>query len=237
MRGVWRMSSADVAVGVRASSPGAPARAAGAGGLLFLALVAFQNVLRAAVGPATNASPDRVLTFFGEHAWTVHLLMVTYVLGFVPLFAFAAGIADLARGDARARLWARVGTASVGVVAVLFGLVNVVQVVLVAANARLQGHPALVQVLWSAHNAVFTLNFVAVAGALLGFGVAAAAVGLAPGWMRPVAAVGAVLLGAAALPAVAEVHGSPILGVGVVGFLAWLALLGTAGTRMLRGTT
>ena len=220
------------------SAPGTTARtrAAGAGGLVFLVLVAFQNVLRAVAGPATDASPHVVLRFFADHAWTVNLLAVTYVVGFVPLFAFAAGVAEHARDDARARPWSRIGTGSVGVIAVLFGLVNVLQVVLVAANGSLHSDPALVQVLWSAHNAVFTLNFVAVAGALAGLGVAAATAGLAPAWMRPAALAGAVLLIAAAAPTVAEVHGSRLLALGLLGFLVWLALLGLAGTRMVRGT-
>lgn len=231
------MAVADVTVGVPTTSrsTGPACRVAGAGGLVFLVLVAFQNVLRAAEGPATNASPHQVLAFFAGHAWTVHVLAVTYIVGFVPLFAFASGIAEHSRNHPRARVWARVGTASVGVIAVLFGLVNVVQVVLVAANRQLRGEPALVQVLWSTHNAVFTFNFVAVAGALAGLGVAAATAGLVPARMRPAAVAGAVLLAAAALPTVAEVHGSPILAVGLLGFLVWLVLLGLAGTRMLRG--
>jgi hypothetical protein len=232
------MAVADVAVELPASSrgAGAPARVAGAGGLVFLVLVAFQNVLRAVAGPATDATPQQVLAFFAHHAWTVHALAVTYVVGFVPLLAFAAGIADRSRNHPQATLWARVGTTSVGVVAVLFGLVNVVQVVLVAANSHLRDDPALVQALWSTHNAVFTFNLVAVAGALAGLGVAAATAGLVPAWMRPAAAVGAVLLAAAALPTVAEVHGSPILGIGLLGFLVWLGFLGIAGIRMLRST-
>ncbi len=232
------MAVTDVTVGVPASSRGVgtPTRAAGAGGLVFLVLVAFQNVLRAVSGPATNAAPQQVLAFFANHAWTVHVLAVTYIVGFVPLFAFAAGITDLAGRDPHARLWARVGTASVGVIAVLFGLVNVVQVVLVAANRQLRAEPALVQALWSMHNAIFIVNFVAVAGALAGLGVAAALARVVPAWMRPAALGGAALLTAAAVPTVAEVHGSPILGVGVLGFLAWLVLLGTAGIRMVRGT-
>jgi hypothetical protein len=225
--------AADVRVGI--GRAGAPQRAAGAGGLIFLTLVAFQNVIRAATGPATNASPSQVLAFFESHTWTVDALAVTYILGFVPLFAFSAGVAERAHADSGARLWARIGSASVGVIAVLFGLVNALQVVLVAANQQLHADPAVVQALWSAHNALFTLNFVAVAGALAGLGVAAAASGLTPAWMRTVAIGGAVLLAGAALPIVAEVHGSPVLGIGVLGFLAWLLLLGMAGTRMLRG--
>lgn len=230
------MTAADATLRVETSSRREPARLAGAGGLVFLVLVAFQNVLRAAEGPATNATPEQVLAFFATHAWTVHVLTVTYVLGFVPLFAFASGISEKSHDDPRARLWARVGTSSVGVVAVLFGLINVLQVVLVAANSPLRAEPALVQALWSTHNAVFTFNLVAVAGALAGLGLAAATTGLVPAWMRPAAVAGAVLLAVAALPAVAEVHGSPVLGVGLVGFLIWLAFLALAGTRMLSGT-
>jgi len=204
---------------------------------VFLALVVFQNVLRAVSGPATNASPEQVLAFFAAHSWTVHVLAVTYVVGFVPLFLFAAGISEIAGADRRGRLWARVGSASVAVIAVLFGMVNVVQVVLVAANPQLRGDPALVQTLWSVHNAVFTFNFAAIAGALAGFGLAATRAELVPAWMRPAAVSGAILLAAAALPTVAEVHGSPILGLGLVGFLVWLLLLGIAGTRMWRSDT
>jgi hypothetical protein len=174
-----------------------------------------------------------VLAFFADRAWTVHVLAITYVIGFIPLLAFASGVTELARGDARTRLWGRVGITSVGVIAVLFGMVNVLQVVLVAANRQLQSDPALVQALWSAHNAVFTLNFVAIAGALAGLGLAAAGTGLVPTWMRPAAVAGAVLLAAAALPTVAEVHGSPVLGIGALGFLVWLVFLGVAGVRML----
>lgn len=230
------MAAADLSARVGISSRGERARIAGAGGLVFLVLVAFQNVLRAVEGPATNATPQQVLAFFADNAWTVHVVAVTYVLGFVPLFAFASGISEHSHNDPQARVWARIGTASVGVIAVLFGLVNVMQVVLVAANTHLQDDPALVQALWSAHNAIFTFNLVAVAGALAGLGMAAATARLVPAWMRPAAVVGAVLLAIAALPTVAEVHGSNVLGVGLVGFLVWLVFLATAGTRMLRGT-
>jgi hypothetical protein len=234
---VFPMAAADLTVGVRTPSRGAgvPTRLAGAGGLVFLVLVAFQNVLRAAEGPATDATPQQVLAFFADQAWTVHVTAVTYVLGFVPLFSFAAGISEHAHADPRARLWARIGTSSVGVVAVLFGLINVLQVVLVAANSALRTQPALAQALWSTHNAVFTFNLVAVGGALAGLGLAAAGAGLVPSWMRPAVVVGAVLLAVAALPTVAEVHGSTILGVGLIGFLVWLVFLAVAGVRMLRG--
>src|SRR3954453_4525539 len=162
-----------------------PVRAAGAAGLVFLVLLVLQNVLRAALGPATDATPVRGLAFFGSHAWAVHLLVVTYALGFIPLFMFAAGIVELAQPNPGARLWARVGSTSVVVLAVLFALVNVVQVVLVAANSQLRGDAALVQALWVTHNAVFTLNLIAVGGALLGLGVAAAQTAVVPAWMRP----------------------------------------------------
>ncbi|MGH8962811.1 MAG: hypothetical protein ACRDWT_16760 [Jatrophihabitantaceae bacterium] len=47
-------------------------------------------------------------------------------------------------------------------------------------------------------------------------------------------AIGAILLAVAAAPAVAEVHGSKLLSLGLVGFLCWLVLLATCSIGLLR---
>jgi hypothetical protein len=46
--------------------------------------------------------------------------------------------------------------------------------------------------------------------------------------------VGSLLLCLAAVPAVAEIHGSPLLGMGLLGFLSWMLLLAVSGVALLR---
>lgn len=211
------------------------AQLAGAGGLAFLVLVIVQNVLKAATNPSNTASAAEILRFAHRDAWTVHLLVVTYVLGFPALFLFAEGLGrrctELAPASA---IWGRIGRSSVIVIAVLFGLTNVLQIVLVAARTELAHDPALVSTLWTLHNAVFTLNLLAVGGALLGLGRAASMAGLVPRWFAALSAVGAALLAVAAAPAVAEVHGSKLLALGLAGFVCWLVLLALASVSLVR---
>lgn len=210
---------------------------AGIGGLTLLALLVVQNLLKLVANPSDSASADQILHFAHAQAWSVHLLVVTYVIGFPALFLFTGGLTRRCTEIAPAsKVWGDLGRMSVVVIAVLFGLVNIVQVVLVAARNDLAGDPVLVRTLWTLHNTVFTLNLLAVGGALLGLGRAATLTGLVPRWMGPVSATGATLLAAAA-PAVAEVHGSKLLALGLIGFLCWLILLATSSVRLIRDTT
>jgi hypothetical protein len=208
---------------------------AGVAGVVFLALLVLQNLLKAATDPSNTASAAQILHFAHDRAWTVHLLVVTYVIGFPALFLFAGGLARRCSELAPAsEVWGRLGRSSVAVIAVLFGLINVLQVVLVAARGELAADPALVSTLWAAHNAVFTLNLLAVGGALVGLGRAATLARLVPSWIGRLSLVGGILLAVAAAPAVAEVHGSKILVLGLAGFVCWLLLLASCSIRLLR---
>jgi hypothetical protein len=208
---------------------------AGLGGLVFLVLLIVQNLLKAATDPSNSATAAQVVHFAQHDAWTVHLLTVTYVIGFPCLFLFAGGLSRRCSELApESEVWSRLGRASVGVIAVLFGFVNILQIVIVAARADLAHDPALASTLWTAHNAVFTMNLVAVGGALLGLGRAASLAGLIPRRLGLATAGGAALLAVAAAPAVREVHGSNLLVLGLVGFLCWLAFVGTASVRLIR---
>jgi hypothetical protein len=208
---------------------------AGIGGVVFVMLLVVQNVLKAATDPSNSASAAQVLRFAHDEAWTVDLLVVTYVIGFPALFLFAGGLTGRSSRLAPAgELWGRLGRSSVAVIAVLFGLINVLQVVLVAARSELAGDPALVSTLWAMHNAVFTLNLLAVGGALLGLGRAATFAQLVPRWIGRLSVVGSLLLAAAAAPAVAEVHGSNVLVLGLAGFVCWLGFVASASIGLLR---
>jgi hypothetical protein len=210
-------------------------RLAGACGLVFLVLLVVQNLLKATTNPSASATGAQIVRFAHHDAWTVDLLVVTYVIGFPCLFVFAAGLSRRCSELAPAsEIWSRLGRSSVGVIAVLFGLVNILQVTIVAARSELASDHALATTLWTLHNAVFTLNLLAVGGALLGLGRAAASAGVVPRRIGRLANAGAGLLAVAAAPAVAEVHGSSLLAVGLLGFLCWVVLLASASARLLR---
>lgn len=208
---------------------------AGRAGLVFLVLIAAQNVLRAVVGPATNASTADLAELTHAGAWVVHLLVATYLIGFPALLLFTTGLSGwCARHQPRSALWAGVGQSCSVVIAVLFGLVNVMQVTMVAARDQLAAAPELSQLLWVMHNAVFTINLGALGVALFSLGRAATLSRLIPAWMGPVTAVGGGLLLASALPAVAVVNGSGWMAVGLLGFLVWMLFLALAGVSLLR---
>jgi hypothetical protein len=208
---------------------------AGIGGFIFLVTIIIQNVISLATLPANDASAAQILQFANDRAWVVDLFVVTFVCGYAALFLFAAGLVGRAeRANRAARLWGRLGRSSVGVIAGFFGLVTITEVVLVAARGTLAHDANLTVVLWSLHNAIFTINLLAIGAALLGLSRAAALGGLIPRSLGIVTIVGALLLAIAAAPAVAEVHGSPLLALGLLGFLIWAAFIAVASIRLLR---
>lgn len=208
---------------------------AGIGGFIFLITIIIQNVISMATLPANDASAAQILQFANDRAWVIDLFVVTFVCGYAALLLFAAGLVGYAeRVNRSARLWGRLGRSSVGVIATFFGLVTVTEVVLVAARGTLAHDANLTVVLWSLHNAIFTINLLAIGAALLGLSRAAALGGLIPRKLGIVAIVGALLLAIAAAPAVAQVHGSPLLALGLLGFLSWILFIAIASTRLLR---
>jgi len=208
---------------------------AGVGGLIFLVTVIIQNFVSMATLPANNASAATILQFANDRAWVVDFFVVTFVCGYAGLFLFAAGLVGrVERQDDRARLWGRLGRSSVGVIATFFGLVTMLEVVLVAARGTLANDASLTVLIWTLHNAIFTINLLAIGGALLGLSRAAALGGLIPRWLSILTVVGAALLMLAAAPAVAQVHGSPLLALGLLGFLCWLLFLAVVSVRLLK---
>jgi hypothetical protein len=219
---------------VRSGRLAAGERIAGLAGIIFAVLLIVQNVVKAATSPPDDATAAQVLRFAHHDAWTVHLLVVTYVIGFPALFLFAGGLVGRAREvTPRSEIWGRLGLSSVGVIAVLFGFLNVLQVVLVADRTGLAHDPTAVSAIWTLHNAIFTMNLLAVGGALLGLGRAAWVAGLVPRRLGIATIVGALLLAVAAAPAVAEVHGSNLLVIGLAGFLCWLVFVVVVSGRLI----
>jgi len=206
---------------------------AGGAGLLFLALIAVQNVIRPALGPGNVASAEELSVLTHADAWSVHLFVVLFAVGFPAVIAFAEGVARwCTERDPRTGTLAGMGRAAVAVIAALIAVVNGLQVVLVAGRDRLA--PSTAELLWAVHTATFTLNMIAIGTALLGLGLAAVRAGLIARWMGPVTAVGGGALIVAAMPAVPVVQGSAWLAVGVLGFVVWMLFLAVTGVALLR---
>ncbi len=231
------MPTQSVAREVPASSEtqGSWSRLAGGGGLLFVALLVLQNVLRGVTQPANDAPSADLLEFLTDKAWVVHITMFTFVAGAPALLLFTVGLMRAATAKNRAaEPWAQIGVIGVTMVTALFALVNATQVAMVAASDHLAGNEALLRVAWNLHTSVFVLNQLGVGIALFGLSRAAAGAGLLPMWLGRLAIGGSVLLAISTVPAVAIVDGSPVLVTGLVGFLCWLVFLVGASIRLWR---
>lgn len=220
------------------AGPAAPkwlGRAAGAGGLAFVALLVVQNALRASE-PGVDAAPAKVVAFFTDDRAKAVIPLGLFPLGMVALTAFVAGVWLRAESGERAGAWwARIGVLGTAIVAALFAAVNVTDLVLVARPGGAGPSNSFVRVLWTLHSAAFALNFAAVGTALLGLGMAAVASGLAPRWVAWTSGIGATLLVVPAVFAVAIVDGGPWSGVAIAGFALWVVFVVVTSARLWRG--
>lgn len=214
------------------TSTALPVRAAGAGGLLFVALVVVQNALRASA-PGFDSTPDKVAAYFVDHRAAAIVPLGLFPIAFVGLAGFTAGVCTRAR-RADGRWWAVAGALGVALIAALFAVLNVIEIVLAAQAHRLTGRPDQVDTLWAMHSATFGLNLAAIAVALVGLSRAALSADLIPGWLAVAALPGAACLLVAAVFAVAITEGAPWLLLGLVGFVVWAVFVVVASARMLR---
>ncbi len=212
----------------------APARIVGGiGGLVFVASVVAQNVIRAAGMPANDASVHRIIDFYGSHRASTFALAALFAVGAGGLAAFAGALVSrLAVSPVR-------GAALAGAIGVT-GVFAVYSTML-ATDLALSGYvhrgspiPGVVSAMWILHNAVFGVLLVAIGVALAGLSAAAAGDGLVAGFWKPIGLLGALLSGIAGAATPAIIDGSPVMVVGLIGFLAWLAFVATTAISMLR---
>lgn len=207
------------------------------GALGFSALVFVQNAVRGATVPPGRLDDDRLLHHVLHEGWTQALYCTTFALGLVGLYLFASAIVARADGgSSSARFFARLGSMGVVAIGVDFLILNALLTAMFVSGPALATQPALLRVLWDAHTAIFCLNMAAIGVALFGLSRAATELDLAPRWTRPLGAVGGALLVAGAIPAPQVTDGSGLIGVGIAGFVCWVAFLVAAGVRMLRTT-
>ncbi len=207
-------------------------RLAGAGGLVFAAILVADNIIRASA-PGFDAAPAQVSAYFLDHRAAALVPLGLFPAG-LALFLFAAGLCARTRQEG-SRWWASVGVLGAATIAALFAIVNITEIVLTAKAAQLASSPAVVQALWTLRAAAFGLDMAAIAVALIGLSRAAAAMRLIPSWLALAAWPGAACLLTAATFTVALADGGPWLAVGLAGFIVWVVFVITASVSLLRG--
>ena len=216
---------------------GAPAvlsagRYAGIGGLVFVAALVVQNVLRAKA-PGLDAAPGAVSAYFLHHRAAAIIPLGMFPIEMLAFFAFVAGVWTSASRNEN-RWWATMGVLGAAAIASLFALVNIIEIVLTAKAETLAQSPSVVEVLWALHAAAFGLDMAAIAVALIGLSRAATSSGLMPAWLGAAVLPGAAFLLVASVFTVALSNGGPWLGVGLVGFLFWLVFMIATSISLLR---
>jgi len=208
------------------------ARLAGTGGLVFVAALVVQNVLRAH-GPGLDAGPGTVTAYFLHHRAAALIPLGMFPIEILAFFAFASGVWT-STTRSHNRWWATMGTLGVAAIAALFSIVNIVEIVVTAKAETLAHSPDVVGALWAVHGAAFGLDLAAIAVALIGLSRAAAAMRLIPSWLALAAWPAAACLFTASVFTVALVNGGPWVAVGAVGFVVWLVFVIIASISLLR---
>ncbi len=160
------------------TAPWLTTRVAGLCGLLFVAIVVVQNVLRGAVAPAADAEVSEIIEFATDDRAVIQVLVAMFAVAIVIMTVFVAGLYRHV-ADGLERIAARVGLIGWVGVAAMFGTVVVSEMSLAVAGEHLADSPGLARAFWTLNNTAFALNMAMLATALLGFSLAGAAAGSA----------------------------------------------------------
>lgn len=205
----------------------------GVGGLVFVATVVAQNAIRGLAGPAQAASAATVTHFYATHRASTLALAALYPIGALGLASFV-GAVGTRLGTARFRAPTLAGILGAAGIFATFTMMVATDVALAGYVHRGGSDAGVVSALWTTHNAVFGVLLVSIAVALAGLSAAASSSGLVGRVWKPIGTLGAValLVTGAATPAV--IDGSSVLGLGLIGFLGWLAFVVAAAIALLR---
>ena len=200
---------------------------------MFVASVVAQNLIRAAAMPANDARVDRIIDFYAGHRGSTFALAAFFAVGAAGIAAFAGAL--VARlTDSSVRGAALAGAIGVAGIFALYSTMLATDLALSGYVHRGAPSHGVVSAMWTLHNAVFGVLLVAIGVALAGLSAAAASAGVVAGFWKSVGLLGAVLLGIAGAATPAIIDGSPLMAVGLIGFLAWLAFVATTAISMLR---
>jgi hypothetical protein len=165
------------------------------------------------------------------------VLVATFVVSGISLATFLGGVMRRLTAGARPA-WAYTGyVGGAGVLALFAVLLASEQALSVVAHGA---DPDLgaVSALWALHNSVFTVLLLFVGIALLGLGRAGVAAGITPrafAWLAPLG-TGLLAIACVAGPGIAVGELGGLFGLGLVGFVIWLAFLVTTGLRLVRAS-
>ena len=203
-------------------------RVAGFAGIGFAAAIVLANVILVPSGlPATGAEIAEVVEFFEGHRNALAVASALMPAAWVLALVFGAGaLSAVRRGEHEG--WALVGFA--GIV-----LQNGAFAGVAAIRLALPGAEGAVPALWALHDALFTLNGVFLATALVGLSVSGLRAGLLARWHAWLGFVSAALLfGSATLAALVIDHAGPLGLLGLAGWLMWVVWLVAYGAALIR---
>ncbi len=174
---------------------------------------------------------------FADTRGITFLLVSMFVISGISLATFLGGTMRRLAASTRPG-WAGTGYLGGAGILILFGvLLACEQALSVVAHGD---HPdlAAVSALWALHNSVFTVLLLFIGIALFGLSRAGVAAGITPrlfGWLGPVGSA-MLAVSCAAGPATAAGELGGLLGLGVLGFVIWLAFVASTGFRLVRST-
>jgi hypothetical protein len=195
-----------------------------------------QNAVLVWVGAPGYGDPiEDVLAFHAENRGAVTFAVGLEALNLPLLLGFVTGLHGLVerRGGAGAD-WSRLAVAAGATLSAVFALYAVLwNGVVLSAGELVEPSPEL-ELVWQLHAAAFALALPALGTTFVGAALATHASGLTRPWQRVLGLVGAGLLLAAGTGNLAIADGSPLLFVGMPGYLAWLVWLLATGLRLAR---
>lgn len=211
-------------------------RIVGGAAIAFAVLWVLENVLFATSGAVGYDAPiENVLAYYAGNRNAVAVITGLVGLYLPSLLVFVTSLHGLVvrRGGPGAD-WSRLAMAAGATLAAIFVLFNVTQIGLVlSADGISQATPAF-EISWQIHAAAFGLAFPMLGATCIGGAFAAHASGLTPPWQRVLGIAGGSLLLAAGIGNVAVADGSPLIFVGLLGFVAWIVWLLATGVRLVR---
>ncbi|TQK69884.1 DUF4386 family protein [Nocardioides sp. SLBN-35] len=211
-------------------------RVVAATAIALAASLVVQNVVLVWVGAPGYGDPiEDVLAFHAEHRGTVAFAVGLEALNLPLLLGFVTGLHGLVqrRGGAGAD-WSRLAVAAGATLTAVLALYAVLWNGVVLSAGGLGEPSPLFELAWQLHAAAFALALPALGTTLLGAALAAHASGLTPSWQRLLGIAGGGLLLVAGSASLAIADGSPLLFVGMPGYLAWIVWLLATGLRLVR---
>ncbi|GAB2983325.1 hypothetical protein [Saccharothrix stipae] len=208
-------------------------RIAGFAGLGFATLIVLANAIMVPTGPPRTGATD-VVAYFSTHQAIVGLSSALTPTAWALSTLFAAGAVVASRQSDRDRgeAWSLVGFAGVVLQNGTFAAVIALRLALPPTTRTA---PDATGALWSLHDALFTLNGVFLAMALVGLSISGRHANLIARWHATLGHLAATLLfTSATLTPLITAEPGPLALLGLGGWLLWVAWIVLYATTLIR---